>query len=134
MATSRSSGTEAVLDASAVVRALVDRAEAAQIWLGARVAWPSLVYAEVSHTVLRLCRSRVVRRDESERILYALHAMRADVRPVRSLTRIAWDVALERRLTVYDACYVVLAEVLGVPLVTADRRLAETTPNAVLLG
>jgi predicted nucleic acid-binding protein len=41
--------------------------------------------------------------------------------------------AVSRRLTAYDACYVVLAETLDAPLVTADRRLAAATPNAVLI-
>jgi predicted nucleic acid-binding protein len=33
-----------------------------------------------------------------------------------------WD--LRENLTVYDAAYVALAEALGFPLLTADRRLA----------
>ena len=41
--------------------------------------------------------------------------------------------SLVQQLSVYDACYVVLAEALDAPLVTADRRLAEATANAVLL-
>lgn len=41
--------------------------------------------------------------------------------------------ALDRDLTPYDACYVVLAELRGATLVTADRTLAAATPNAVLL-
>src|SRR4051794_24470130 len=43
-------------------------------------------------------------------------------------------VAFERGLTVYDAAYVVLAEALDAPLVTAERRLAEATERAVLLA
>lgn len=116
------------------MRALVDQAESAEAWLGGRVTWPALIYAEVAHAVLRLRRNRLLQQDESEQILHALHTFRADVRSVESLTRTAWDVALERGLTVYDACYVVLAEALGAPLVTADRRVAEATPNAVLLA
>jgi predicted nucleic acid-binding protein len=38
-----------------------------------------------------------------------------------------------RRLTVYDAVSVVLAEGLDAPLVTADRQLANATEQAVLL-
>lgn len=62
-----------------------------------------------------------------------MHALDANARPVESLVRAAWATALSRGLTVYDACYVVLAETLDVPLVTADRGLATATPNAVLL-
>lgn len=35
-----------------------------------------------------------------------------------------WD--LRDNVTAYDACYVAIAEVLDVPLVTADARLAAT--------
>lgn len=133
MATSPSSGTRAVVDASVVVRGLVDRNEEAQAWLRVRIVWPSLVYAEVAHTVLRLYRNRVARLDEATRALNTLHALPADARPLRSLAREAWPLALARDLSVYDACYVALAEALHIPLVTADRRLAEATPEAVLL-
>jgi predicted nucleic acid-binding protein len=42
--------------------------------------------------------------------------------PHRPLLRRCWE--LRANLTVYDAAYVALAETLGVPLLTADRRLA----------
>jgi len=37
----------------------------------------------------------------------------------------ALELALEARITVYDALFIALAEHLGAPLVTADRRQAE---------
>ena len=61
MAISPNSGTRAVLDASAVVRALVDLDETAQRWLRTSVIWPTLVYVEVGHTVLRLHRNHLAR-------------------------------------------------------------------------
>ena len=42
--------------------------------------------------------------------------------PLKALTTRAW--ALRESVTCYDACYVALAELLDVPLVTLDRRLA----------
>jgi predicted nucleic acid-binding protein len=134
VATNPSSATRSVLDASAVVRALVSFDESAEAWLRTRVAWPTLVYVEVAHTVLRLHRNRLAKLAESKRILQTLYAVDADVRPVEGLVPEAWHLALERSLTVYDACYVVLAEALDAPLVTADRRLAAATENAVFLN
>ena len=97
------------------------------------MAWPTLVYVEVAHTVLRLHRNRLARLDEALRILDALKSVSADAHPVEPLIGDAWELALGRKLTVYDACYVVLAEALDVPLITADRRLAAATENAILL-
>ena len=51
--------------------------------------------------------------------LLALPITRVHVGP---LLRRAFE--LRANVTSYDACYVALAEVLGCPLVTADRRLA----------
>ena len=53
--------------------------------------------------------------------------------PLLLLAPRALNVAIERSLTAYDASYVVLAEQLRATLVTADRKLAAATPNAVLL-
>ncbi len=44
------------------------------------------------------------------------------VYPTAPLLRRVWE--LRPNVTAYDGCYVALAEALGVPLVTADRRLA----------
>ena len=133
-AASPDSTASAVVDASVVVRAYLGRYDVAERWLASVVAWPSLVYVEVPHALLRLHRLRRVSLVRARTALQALHALVADVHPVESLAQQAWDTALARNLSAYDACYVVLAEGLDVPLVTADRRLAEATPNAVLLA
>lgn len=134
MGTNPSSATDSVLDASVVVRALVGREREAQARLRRRAAWPTHLYAEVAHALLRYHRQRVLSLERAQVALAGLHTADVEAYPVESLTRSAWGVALDLGLTVYDACYVVLAEGLDVPLVTADRRLAEATPNGVLLS
>ena len=131
-ATSPSSATSAVVDASVAVRALAYLDPHAEPWLAA-AAWPSLLYAEVVHVLLRLARNRKLDAARVEDALDTLLAVHADVRPVEQLVSGALPLALERGLSVYDACYVALAETLDLPLVTADRSLASATPHAILL-
>ncbi len=42
--------------------------------------------------------------------------------------------ASEKDLSVYDACYAVLAEQLAFPLVTADQPLARKIETTIFLG
>lgn len=94
-ATSPSSGTSAVVDASVEIRALVDRDPAAEAWLAAP-AWPSLAYVEIAHVLARLCRNHVIGAEHAERILDAVSVLNADVRPVEALVGRALPLALER--------------------------------------
>jgi predicted nucleic acid-binding protein len=55
------------------------------------------------------------------------------VASLRSLADDALVTALETGLSVYDACYVVLATAGDATLVTADQRLADAAPRAALL-
>lgn len=51
-------------------------------------------------------------------------ALQIERHPFTRVMRRAW--ALRHDITSYDAGYVALAEALGLPLVTADRKLART--------
>jgi predicted nucleic acid-binding protein len=42
--------------------------------------------------------------------------------------------ASQKNLTAYDACYAVLAQRLNVPLITADKPMAQAVEWAILLG
>jgi predicted nucleic acid-binding protein len=52
---------------------------------------------------------------------------------MRTLVGGALDVALRRRMSVYDACYIVAADAFDAVLVTADRRLARAATRSALL-
>jgi predicted nucleic acid-binding protein len=54
-----------------------------------------------------------------------LRALPIERVPHTALLERAW--ALRHNLTPYDAAYVALAEALGAPLLTADRRLARAS-------
>jgi predicted nucleic acid-binding protein len=109
-------------------------------WLGRiarediRAACPDLLYAEVANTVLVQQRGGRLPQDRARRVLDATVAMPFATETFKSLAVPAWIVASERGLSAYDACYVVLAETMGATLITADRRLAAATTDAVLIS
>jgi predicted nucleic acid-binding protein len=132
-------GSKVVLDASVVLRATVDRGTAAVSVLervrdaALEAAWPDLLFVEVANGVATLARAgRVTERTASQVLAFTLAA---PVRVVSVLELVvpALAVASARSLSVYDACYVVLAEATDSTLVTADRRLATVTANTHLL-
>ena len=84
---------------------------------------PHLLDVEVAQVLRRLERAGAVgerRAGEALDDLRALRLVRHEHLPL--LTR-AW--ALRHNLSAYDALYVALAEGLGAPLLTLDRRLAD---------
>ena len=66
-------------------------------------------------------------------LAYALAAP-IDAEPLGVLAQPALALALARSISAYDACYIVLAEAGDAMLVTADRKLAAATKNAVLVA
>ena len=115
-----------VVDASVLARTLIDdgadgRRARARL-RGERLTAPFVVDIEVMSAVRKIARLRALderRLDQSLADLMASPVQRVPHAPL--LPRI-W--ALRHNLTPYDAAYVALAEALGAPLLTADRRLA----------
>jgi predicted nucleic acid-binding protein len=134
---STSTASSIVVDASALIRAFVGTQPEARRWLaqGVRMralTWPAHLYVEVAHPLIRLARAGIIDATRAVEAFAEVRGLPARVSPPRRLEA-AMAVALERGLTVYDAAYVVLAEALDAPLVTADRRLAAATEQAILL-
>jgi predicted nucleic acid-binding protein len=122
------------------MRALIDGNESALDWLGRMqagdvvAAWPELALFEVANGLTTLVRAGRVSDVLAERTLASALDLPIRAESLTVLVSAALGLALSRGLSAYDACYVVLAETLGGPLVTADRRLAAATPNGVLIS
>jgi predicted nucleic acid-binding protein len=118
--------TRFVADASAVVEALSGggaSGERARELLRRPVAAPHLLDLEVSSALRRAVRRGDVSHDQARAAILGLASLPGLRRYAhgRLLPRI-WE--LRDNISTYDASYVALAEALGIPLVTADQRLA----------
>ena len=104
---------EAVLLLSAYRDALVD------------LAAPSLLPYEVLNT---LKYSAALGEDELKEIMKALEDLQITLHPLEgAYASRAIEVAMRKGITVYDASYVALAEILQATLYTADERLIRKT-------
>lgn len=128
----------ATFDASVFVRSLVDREPLAAQWIdraidGVAVTVPSLLFAEVANAFAVYVRAaRLSEEGALARLDFTLRVPRQVVE-IGTLAPAALGVALARGLSVYDACYAVLADAEDAVLVTADRRLATAVTRAELI-
>lgn len=70
---------------------------------------------------------------KAQEVLAYASRLPIETRSLRGLAASALAAAIRRRLSVYDACYVVLADALDAPIVTADRRLAAALDRVELI-
>ncbi|MGI8592887.1 MAG: type II toxin-antitoxin system VapC family toxin [Solirubrobacteraceae bacterium] len=117
-----------VVDASVLANAVADDEEAgrqARELLRAHrdLAAPDLVDVETTAVLRRRWLSGTVTDERFEQAVEDLIDLPLARVPTLGLVRRAF--ALRANVTAYDACYVALAEALGWPLCTADRRLAQ---------
>ena len=118
-----------VADASLLVSALVDTGPGGQ-WARSRVAEdtfasPEMALAEVSNTLRRMELAGQITTDNATRAQRDLLRLPLELFPFGPFADRVW--ALRGTLTSYDAWYVALAEAIGCPLLTLDRRLGRAT-------
>lgn len=125
-----------VVDASVLVAALVDSGNegkwAESLLAEGSLAGPELVLAEASNILRRLERAEQISRIEATTAHGDLLRLDLELFPFAPFAERVW--ALRGNLTSYDAWCVALAEALGCPLVTLDRRLSRASgPNCEIV-
>lgn len=126
-----------VTDASATVAVLADAgpagAWAADRVAGARLAAPELMPYEASNILRRHALAGILDATAATLAHRDLLSLAIDLYPYAAVAERAWS--LRENLTAYDAAYVALAELLEVPLLTLDGRLARAAgPRCSILA
>ena len=118
-----------VLDASVLVAALVDSGHegrwAESVVAEGPLAAPELALVEATNILRRLERSGEISRLEANSGHRDLVRLELALFPFAPFADRVW--ALRSNLTAYDAWYLALAEALGCPLATLDRKLGRAT-------
>ncbi len=117
------------VDASVVVAALIDAGPDGR-WAESAVAEdtlaaPELVLAEAANILRRLERTNAISQVQANGAHADLLGLGIELFPFAPFARRTWE--LRSNLTVYDAWYVALAEALGCPLLTLDRKLSRAS-------
>jgi predicted nucleic acid-binding protein len=99
---------------------------------------PDLFYVECANIFWKQVRKGTLTAAEAALYDANLHGMPLLRTPTYDLTSTALPIATAHDITVYDACYVALADRLAVPLITADQKLeaklAGTPYSPIWLG
>jgi predicted nucleic acid-binding protein len=115
-----------VCDASAIVALLLDSGSDGQ-WVTQTIARsdlaaPNLVQFESANIIRRHELAGIVGADQAAQAHADLLDLAIEPWPYELLAARAWE--LRHNLSIYDASYVALAELLGAKLVTLDRRIS----------
>lgn len=120
----------AVVDASVAVKWVIAEAHSDRALLVLRQAMtlhaPSHWLAEAANALwAKVSVHHVLSAAEMRTRLGFLSSLPIIVAPLPDLVGMAGDLSLDLGLTVYDTLYLALAEKVGAPLITADRKLHE---------
>jgi predicted nucleic acid-binding protein len=100
----------------------------------AEIHVPDLFYIECANILLKYTRRYKRPLEDSLKDIKDLNALALKSTSTSELIEEALDLAHEKNLTAYDACYAVLARRLELPLITADAPLANAIDWAVWIG
>ncbi len=125
-----------VLDASAVIERLLQTPTGTRVEQRIFSAVPSLhaphlLDIEVAQVLRRYVAARHMTAIRAEEAMQDLLDLPLTRYPHDWLLWRIWD--LRRALTAYDAAYVALAEVLGAPLITCDRKMASASGHSAVI-
>ncbi len=128
---------EAVVDASVAAKWVIAEAHSAEaaLLLGYDTLYAPDHWRAEAVNVLRskVFHGDLTAADAEERVAVLLRAPIAET-PIATLMPRAFQIAVARMVTVYDALYLALAEQRGVPLMTADERLVRWVSRDDALG
>lgn len=117
-----------IVDSSVIVAALIDTGPDG-VWaeeiIDDQVLYaPELVGVEATNVLRRLERAKQITTAEANGAQEDLTQLEIEQFPFEPFSARVWE--LRHTVTSYDAWYVAVAEELGYPLATLDRRLART--------
>jgi len=130
---------QCVMDASMLVKYLLPEAETpfvVQMIHGifddeyGVIAVPDLFFIECANVIWKRVQRREFDIEVAEQMLCEAKKLELAVTPVFELHTRALRLACDYQISAYDACYLALAERLGLPLLIADARLAAKTAQS----
>lgn len=129
-------GRTIVFDASVVVKLVIDEPLSdqthsllRQLFLqpGIHLCVPDLLYTECANVFWKYVNRGVFSEDEAHEFLSDVQGYSFDTIPVSDHLQKALELACKFQLSVYDACYLAVADLQDGILITEDRRLIAKT-------
>ncbi len=120
-----------VVDASVFVDIVLGDDQLARHIAGHQVHVPVTVDVELVHALRRRWLAGMLDAGRAQTAIALFGARKLTRHPVAPLAQRIWS--LRQNVTAYDAAYVALAEALNVPLITRDRRLANSSSHTATI-